>query len=157
VRDILFQSARDVTTGTNNTGQTAGPGHDLATGPGLVDAHKAVLLAKLRCLRRPIRPDVIGPNIIQPIPIRPDIIGPNIGPVIQPNVPIRPDIVTPIPIGPAPIAPNIGPVINPGPGPRRLGDDVGTAEPTAERPGLSDDDLDALEAMILEDGGDLDL
>jgi hypothetical protein len=159
VRTILFQSARDVTTGTNNTGQTAGPGHDLATGPGLVDAHKAVLLAKLRCLRRPIRPDVIGPNvpIIQPnVPIRPDVVQPNV-PIIQPNVPIRPDVVTPIPIGPAPIAPNIGPVINPGPGPRRLGDEIGTAEPTTERPGLSDDDLDALEAMILEDGGDLEL
>jgi len=51
IRDILMSTARDVTTGTNhpNFGNAAVPGPDNATGNGLVDAHKAVLLAKLRC------------------------------------------------------------------------------------------------------------
>ena len=44
-------TARDVTTGTCNPNQnnpaTVGP--DLATGHGLVDAHRASLLARLRC------------------------------------------------------------------------------------------------------------
>lgn len=65
VRDILERTARDVTTGTNANGNRAGTGHDLATGPGLVDAYRAVLLAKLRCLRQPtipVRPiDVVEP------------------------------------------------------------------------------------------------
>jgi subtilisin family serine protease len=155
VRRILFQSARDVTTGTNNTGQTAGPGHDLATGPGLVDAHKAVLLAKLRCLRRPIGPIPIRPDIVEPVP--PIVIGPNtpIRPdIVQPVPPIRPDIVRPI--QPDPVRP-IGPVIGPGPGPRPHDTDAGAGQAAPGSQGLSEDDLDALEAMILEDGGDLDL
>lgn len=157
VRDILFRSARDVTTGTNNNGNSAGPGHDLATGPGLVDAHKAVLLAKLRCLRGPIGPIPIRPDIIEPvqpivvgpaIPIRPD--------VIQPVPPIRPDVIQPVqPIPTGPIRP-IGPVVNPGPTPRPLDADLQQAGASAPQ-GLSNDDLDALESMILEDGSELDL
>jgi subtilisin family serine protease len=51
IREILMTTARDVTTGTNhpNFGNPAVEGPDNATGAGLVDAHKAVLLAKLRC------------------------------------------------------------------------------------------------------------
>ena len=51
IREILMTTARDVTTGTNhpNFGNRAVAGPDNATGAGLVDAHKAVLLAKLRC------------------------------------------------------------------------------------------------------------
>jgi subtilisin family serine protease len=51
IRDILMTTARDVTAGTNhpNFGNAAVEGPDNATGNGLVDAHKAVLLAKLRC------------------------------------------------------------------------------------------------------------
>lgn len=49
VRDILNQTARDVTEGTNANGNSAGPGPDLATGHGLVDAHRAVLAARLHC------------------------------------------------------------------------------------------------------------
>jgi subtilisin family serine protease len=51
IRGILMSTARDVTTGTNhpNFSNAAVPGPDNATGNGLVDAHKAVLLAKLRC------------------------------------------------------------------------------------------------------------
>ncbi|HEU4349073.1 MAG TPA: S8 family serine peptidase [Actinoplanes sp.] len=48
VKDILGATAIDVTTGVNANGNPAGPGYDLATGHGLVDAHRAVLIADLR-------------------------------------------------------------------------------------------------------------
>lgn len=95
VRDILKTTARDVTVGNCNPatgGHPATPGPDLATGYGLVDAHRAVMLAKLRCrpVIRPIRP-------VQPIrPIRP------VRP-IRPITPVRP--IQPIqPIRPGPLA-----------------------------------------------------
>ena len=49
VKDVLTRTARDVTTGTNHPrfGTPAAPGYDLATGHGLVDAHRAVLAATL--------------------------------------------------------------------------------------------------------------
>ena len=49
VKDILGKTAVDVTAGANANGNPAGPGYDLATGWGLADAHKAVLIAKVRC------------------------------------------------------------------------------------------------------------
>jgi hypothetical protein len=48
VRRILMRTARDVKTGKNAHGNQAKPGFDLATGSGLVNAHKAVLLAKVQ-------------------------------------------------------------------------------------------------------------
>ena len=45
-KSILRASARDVTVGTSNNGQPAGPGHDGATGAGLVDATVAYELAR---------------------------------------------------------------------------------------------------------------
>jgi serine protease AprX len=42
IRSILIESCRDVTTGKSASGHSAGPGTDLATGAGLVDAYKAV-------------------------------------------------------------------------------------------------------------------
>jgi hypothetical protein len=86
IRDILMQTARDVTTGTNhpNFGNAAVAGPDTATGNGLVDAHKAVLVAKVRCIAAPITPFLpfVGPfPPIQPVvPFRP----------VQPSIPIRP-------------------------------------------------------------------
>ncbi len=77
IRDILKTTARDVTTGRCHPNQNnpATPGPDLATGHGLVDAHRATMLARLRCI--PIRPI----RTIQPVrPIRP----------IQPIQPIQP-------------------------------------------------------------------
>jgi hypothetical protein len=87
VREILMRTARDVTTGTNALGQAAGPAYDLATGAGLVDAHRATLLAKLRCWPIPVRP-VVEPvrSIIRPIPARP---------VVEPVRSIRPIILPP--------------------------------------------------------------
>jgi hypothetical protein len=82
IKDILRKTARDVTTGNCNpasTGAAATVGPDTATGDGLVDAHKAVLLAKVRCL------GPIGATPITPIaPIRP------IAPIVNPG-----------PVGPA--------------------------------------------------------
>ena len=50
VRSIMVSTARDVTAGSVGPphNHPAGPGADLATGTGLVDAHRAVLVAKLR-------------------------------------------------------------------------------------------------------------
>ena len=53
LRTILMSTARDVTAGTcspSTGGNAAVAGPDTATGNGLVDAHKAVMVAKLRCL-----------------------------------------------------------------------------------------------------------
>jgi hypothetical protein len=53
IREIMMKTARDVTKGqcSPSTGANpAGSGPDTATGNGLVDAHKAVLTAKVRCL-----------------------------------------------------------------------------------------------------------
>jgi subtilisin family serine protease len=148
VKDILQRTARDVTTGTCNPrmGNAAGPGPDLATGHGLVDANRAVLMAKVRCLGpiRPIRP-------IQPIePIQPITPITPIQPItpVQPVMPIQP--ISPItPIQPiSPITP-IQPISPIGPGPV-----AGQAEPPSA---LSADDVSALEDLIMEGEGDLDL
>jgi subtilisin family serine protease len=64
VRDILMRSARDVTNGNCHPNTGANPamvGPDTATGHGLVDAYKSVLLAKLSRFRaaqsvKPISP-----------------------------------------------------------------------------------------------------
>ena len=93
VKDVLMRSARDVTAGTNhpNFNNRAVVGPDTATGNGLVDASRAVLLAKVRCLSPitpilPIRP-LLPLQPIQPIqPVRPTL---PLQPV-QPLVPIRP-------------------------------------------------------------------
>lgn len=140
IRQILMATARDVTTGTNAMGNAATAGYDIATGSGLVDANKAVLSAKVRCLGpiRPIRP--VEPVVpIQPIrPVQPVV-------PVQPVQPIRP--VEPIrPI--EPIRP-VEPIILPGPeGP------VGPAESAAGGPGLSAEDVAELERMIVESGED---
>jgi subtilisin family serine protease len=60
IRKILRSTARDCTTGTNAQGEVAGAGYDLATGAGLLNAHKAVIAAKLISLRPPL---VITPPI----------------------------------------------------------------------------------------------
>ncbi|MBD0257218.1 MAG: S8 family serine peptidase [Cytophagales bacterium] len=109
VRDILKRSARDVTAGNASprTGNpAAGVGPDTATGNGLVDAHKAVLFARIRCMPigpitpivSPILPPIQPVNPVSPVvPIAP--IGP-INPIIPvvPIVPIRP--IEPINPGP---------------------------------------------------------
>ena len=111
VRDILMRTARDVTTGNCSPSTGANPatvGPDLATGTGLVDAHKAAMLAKLRCLTiGPVLPTPIPPiGPIPPVPPIPPI--PPIGPI-----PPIPPVVPPIVVGPPiePIKPPVGPIV----------------------------------------------
>lgn len=88
VKDILMKTARDVTTGRNHPrfDQQAVVGPDTATGNGLVDARKAVLIAKLRCLTFPAPAGPQGVDVtaggqpILPIHIPP----------LQPLQPLRP-------------------------------------------------------------------
>jgi subtilisin family serine protease len=143
VRSILMSTARDVTTGTNQQGNTATAGPDLATGNGLVDANKAVLLAKVRCLKQPISP--LLPSIpLQPVqpalplqPFAPALPFRPLLPVqpVQPALPLQPFR----PLLPVqPFAP-LRPLAPAGPDPGPFG-----------RPSLSDEDVEALERLILE-------
>jgi subtilisin family serine protease len=85
VRDILKRTARDVTTGRNAMGEQAAPGYDLATGAGLVDAHRAVLMARVRCLG-PDESALAGPSAV--VGVRGDAASPRFGePVMPPSVP----------------------------------------------------------------------
>jgi hypothetical protein len=155
VRDILMQTARDVTTGTcnpNTGGNAATVGPDLATGNGLVDAHKAVLLAKVRCIKQPIRPflPAIPLHPLQPfqpaLPFRPLLPAVPIQPAIplqpfQPALPFRP-LFPAVPIQPPVLAP-LRPFAPVGPDPGPF---------TGGGQGLSNDDIEALERLIIDEG-----
>jgi subtilisin family serine protease len=82
IRDVLMTTAKDVTTGTNhpNFGNAAVAGPDTATGNGLVDAHRAVLIAKLRCqIVAPVVPLVPAGPVVPLLPFRPPIVPPPAG------------------------------------------------------------------------------
>lgn len=132
IREVLKDTARDVTVGRNapNFDNAATVGPDLATGHGLVDAHRATLRARLLCRVRPRRP-------IKPIePITP----------ITPIKPIRP--VNPIrPIGP--VGP-IGPVVV-----RPAAQDSEQTDPQQMGADLIEEELDTLEDMVRK--GQIDL
>jgi subtilisin family serine protease len=162
IRDILRKSARDVTTGhchANTGGNPATVGPDLATGYGLVDAQKAVLLAKVRCLGPilPIQPITIKP--IKPIlPIQPVLPIKPIIPIqpVQPVLPIRP--IQPGPIKPIEPPRPIAPVILPSPerpqaGREESGGERGGSQERPER--LTTSDVQALEEMIIKSEIDL--
>lgn len=160
VRDIMRRTAIDVTAGNCNVPSraAAGPGFDVATGAGLVDANAAVLVSKLRCAG-PVRP--ITP--ITPItPIRPITPVTPITPVrpvqpirpvrpVQPIQPVRPIQPTPPPIRP-PIAP-VGPIV-----PQAVANDGApagaSAGPTAPADqggmGLTAEDVSALEDLVIQ-------
>ncbi len=171
VRDIMVRTAIDVTAGNCNPacgGAAAGPGSDVATGSGLVDANAAVLVAKLRCAG-PIRP--IQP--IQPIrpvqPVQPITVSPPVTPVVPvrppvtPVVPVRPPVtpITPVrppitPIRPpiTPIAPPIRPPIGSLPQ-SAAAPDAEAAPPagdggSSDASGLSSDDVAALEDLVIQ-------
>jgi hypothetical protein len=166
VRDVLMRTARDVTTGTNhpNFGNAAVVGPDTATGNGLVDAHRAVLTAKLRCLVLPLRPLLPLTPVVPLIPFRPPL--PPLQP-LQPLIPLTPlrPIVPLLPLTPLrpllpliPLRPVLPPVLTPlrpllpvGPGPGPIpgpqSDDNG--------PGFSADEIAELEKMIMERGDTL--
>jgi subtilisin family serine protease len=147
VRDVLMASARDVVAGNCSAatgGAAAGPGPDVATGNGLLDAHKAVLLAKIRCLG-PIR-GVRAPGVREIEPVRGirDVTPrgivprkPEPGPIEPRPEPIR------TPIQPEPIQPT---------GPAAAAPQAAPAEPAAQPVPLTAEDIAALEAMVLQSG-----
>jgi len=141
IKSILMSTARDVTTGKCNAtaltpgGVTSVVGPDASTGNGLVDAHKAVLSAKVKCLS-------IGP--IKPITIKP------IEPItVKPIEPITPQPIKPItPINPQPIKPARPADL---PAAQASADKVSFEE---DQPPLSEEDAAALQDMIA--GSDFD-
>jgi subtilisin family serine protease len=155
VRDILKSTARDVTTGnchpsTGGNPATAGP--DLATGHGLVDAHKAVLVAKVRCLG-PIRPPI---RITPPVGVTPIVIPPIGVTPIRPPVTVTPPVIRPPVVNPIQPPRPVAPVINPGPAipgseSAEYGDEV------VSGPGLTAEDVAALEELIRDGGDDFSL
>jgi len=131
VRDIMMKTARDVKKGNCHPNTGANPavaGPDLATGNGLVDAYKAVLTAKIRCL------SVVPPTI--PGPITP----------VEPR-PAPPSVVPrgPVPKPPQPTPPRPGP-LPPSPRPTPVG-------PTPRSTAYAEEELASLEAMTAESGG----
>ena len=137
IKSIMMKTARDVTTGKCNgtaltpAGVTSVVGPDASTGNGLVDAHKAVLSAKVQCLSiGPIKPITVEPiQPIQPITVQP----------IQPIKPIQPiQPIKPITVQPP------GPIL---PGPKALAEDAGSGGERG-RAGLSEEDVAALQDLI---------
>lgn len=140
VRDIMRRTARDVTAGScspSTGGNPATQGPDTATGDGLVDAQKAVLVAKVRCMTVASGP-VRGLPPRQPSPIQPRPEPPQAGPVLpQPS--------------PTPPRPELGPVQPETPSGARWLDEVSLeAQVTGERQPvpLSQADCDAIEDLI---------
>ncbi len=137
VRDIMRKTARDVTQGTcspSTGGSAATVGPDVATGDGLADAQKAVLLAKIRCLpiaRGPIRgiePRQPEPRVSRdPGPIQPRTIPP------QP----RPE---PAPVRPGPTSSLEA---------ASLEGQVASSRPSSP---LTREDMQALEDMVINSG-----
>ena len=116
IKDILMRTARDVTLGNCNPatgGNPATVGPDTATGNGLVDAHKAAMVAKLRCIIvLPPVPTIVPPPIPpQPIPPQPIPPQPPIPVIPQPPLPPLPPQPPqpPLPIVPKPPQPIVGP------------------------------------------------
>ncbi len=167
VKKILGSTARDVKVGNCNPaagGAAATVGVDVATGHGLINAHRAVLLAKIQAMGNlsatPTTdasdepsgdPEGSSEAMLTPHPdhirpIRPIKIGP------QP-IRIRPGptpIVGPTPIiGPTPIRPR--PIIGPDPI-RPFGSESAAAPGSSER--LTEEDVQAMEDLLMESDPD---
>ncbi|MDF0675830.1 MAG: S8 family serine peptidase [Nitrospira sp.] len=144
IKTIMMKTARDVTAGDCNTtaltpgGVASVVGPDASTGNGLVDAHKAVLSAKIQCLGPivPIKPITVQPitpvGLIKPVqPIKP----------IQPITPIQPIK----PIAPVVLLPPVA--------------TVKTAEESTPEQGqttLSEEDVASLQDLIATSDFELD-
>lgn len=149
IRQILMDTAIDITAGSSNpnTPGTTGPGPDTSTGHGLIDAARAVAIARLRCLTVPVLP-LIPIEPLRPLPpLRP------ITPVV-PTLPLRP--IRPI----RPLVP-IRPFLPLRPGPLEGAEQAyGETEQQAQMQayGESQAQLSAEEAAYLEqlvtEGGD---
>lgn len=157
VKNILMTTARDVTVGSSSPlaglpgGSPAGVGPDNATGAGMVDAHRAVLLAKLRCTVIPFLPPLMPlPPVVPTIPFLPPRLPltPLI-PFVPPRVPITPLIPFLPPRLPLlPLVPFLPPRLpllpfgpGPGPGPGPLND---------QGVPITADDVAAIEQMLLD-------
>ncbi len=169
VRNIMKNTARDVTTGNSNAvqgtpifpaGYAAAAGVDIATGHGLVDAHKAVMVAKVTCLG-PILPPIITPIITTPV-VTPPIVTPPVvtPPVITPPIitgPVLPPISPPIvvqPIKPGPVTPiqpvkPIAPIVLPSPVQPASGAEEGGEGAAGAQSALSAEDVETLSDMII--------
>lgn len=174
VKRILMATARDVKVGNSHPSAGGAPatiGVDVATGHGLIDAHRAVLLAKIQAMGNlSVTPTADGsaepttegddptesmftphPDHIRPI--RPIKIGPQpirIRPGPTPIVgPIRPTPIVPTPIYPTPIRPR--PIIGPDPI-RPFGSESAAAPGAPER--LSEEDVQAMEDLLMESDPD---
>jgi subtilisin family serine protease len=164
VKDVLMRSARDVTTGRNhpNFNNQAVAGPDTATGNGLVDASRAVLLARVRCLGvQPITPiQPLGPVRPLPpiVPIQPLLPVQPLRP-LQPLLPVQPLLpLQPLrPIQPLlpirPLAPLLPLRQIPQPGPAELGQLAEAGQAGAG--GLSPENVRQLEDMILSGEDDV--
>jgi len=163
IKNIMMKTARDVTTGTSNAtaltpgGAASVVGPDASTGNGLVDAHRAVLSAKVQCLSITVKP---SPIAVQP-PVTPITIKPPITPITGPIKPVQPGPITPVqpgpikPIQPGPIQPiqpkPIAPVVLP-PVPAESMEGTpqraGETGPEERQAGLSEEDVAALQDLI---------
>jgi len=163
IKAIMMKTARDVTTGNcNATALTPGGvasvvGPDASTGNGLVDAHKAVLSAKVQCLGISVTPTPIA---VRP-PITPIVIKPPITPITGPIKPVQPGPITPVqpgpikPVQPGPIKPilprPIAPVVLPPTAPGMMEGSSAQAGEGASEQGqatLSEEDVAALQDLI---------
>ncbi|MGH7787945.1 MAG: S8 family serine peptidase [Candidatus Binatia bacterium] len=146
VRDVLKSTARDVTAGTcspSTGGNAATVGPDLATGHGLVDAHRATLVAKVKCLG-----PVIGPPT--PIGVKPTPVTVQPPIAVKPPIKVQPPIAVQPPI--KPIKP-ISPVVLPSPESQAFGAPEGAGEGSGQS-ALSAEEAQALEELII--GSDFD-
>lgn len=133
VRNIMKKTARDVTQGNCNPNTGANPatqGPDDATGHGLVNAHKATIMAKLRCIGiGPIRSILRETQPRGPITTVPE---PRRGPVTGPVSPIRSRAAELTDLELASLEPQL-----------------------AQQPQLSEEDIEMLEKMLLESDFDI--
>jgi hypothetical protein len=188
VKEVLMKTARDVTKGSCNAvpslhdGLQAIAGPDTATGNGLLDAHKAVMLAKVRNLGQPATPQIPASpasttgqvtSFWPPMP-RQDFwppMPPRPGQDFWPPMPPRPgqDFWPPMPPRPGqdfwpPMPPRPGPGFWPPPPPRPkpVGEPESPGQPEPPSPAappparLSAEDVEALEKLITEDEFDPD-
>lgn len=152
IKDILMRTARDVTTGTNHPrfGNAATAGPDTATGNGLIDAHVAVALAKVRCLTVPVRPLVPIEPVLPFRPVRPTFPVQPVQPLL-PLTPVRPTLPV-LPLRPLlPVQP-LRPVMPLAP--LRPFAPVGPDPGPFEGGVLSAEEASALEQRIIETGED---
>jgi subtilisin family serine protease len=156
VRDIMMKTARDVTTGTCSPwtgGHPAAPGPDTATGHGLVDAYKAVLLAKIRCLSirgRGIAREPVARGRIEPIRGGIEPVRGGIEPVRGGIEPVRGGI-EPVRGGIEPVRGGIEPRRGIDPGPKASLEDASLTNATQEQgQPLSPEEVVDLEDMVIQ-------